>query len=73
MFSLLSSQEKGFDKRLYISLRTYGGLNHIRFAKLGKEVSVIRLSRCRSGADTWHLVASVATGEESFSMTRARI
>ena len=39
VFSLLSGQEKGFDKTLCISARTYGGLNHIRFAELGKEVS----------------------------------
>ena len=43
VFSLLSGQEKGFDKTLCISPRTYGGLNHIRFAELGKEVPVIRL------------------------------
>ena len=39
VFSLLSSQKKGFDKTLRVSQRTYGGLNHIRFAELGKEVS----------------------------------
>ena len=33
VFSLLSGQEKGFDKTLCVSLRTYGGLNHIMFAK----------------------------------------
>ena len=42
VFSLLSGQEKGFDKTLYVSPRTYGGLNHIRFAELGKEVSQIQ-------------------------------
>ena len=40
--SLLSGQEKGFDKMLCVSSRTYGGLNHIRFAELGKEVSQIQ-------------------------------
>ena len=42
MFSLLSGQEKGFDKTVSVSTRTYGGLNHIRFAELGKEVSQIQ-------------------------------
>ena len=42
LFSLLSGQEKGFDKKLCVSPRTYGGLNHIRFAELGKEVSQIQ-------------------------------
>ena len=37
-----SGQENGFDKTLCISPRTYGGLNHIRFAELGKEVSQIQ-------------------------------
>ena len=41
-FSLLSGQEKGFDKTLRVSPRTYGGVNHIRFAELGKEVSQIQ-------------------------------
>ena len=41
-FSLLSGQEKGFDKTLCGSPRTYGGSNHIRFAALGKEVSEIQ-------------------------------
>ena len=36
MFAPLSGQEKRFDKTLCISPRTYGGLNHIRFAELGK-------------------------------------
>ena len=38
MFSLLSGQEKAFDKTLCVLPRTYGGLNHIRFAELSKEV-----------------------------------
>ena len=42
VFSLLSGQEKGFDKTLCVSPRTYGGSNHIRFAELGKEVSQIQ-------------------------------
>ena len=42
VFSLLSGQEKGFDKTLCVSPRTYGELNHIRFAELGKEVSQIQ-------------------------------
>ena len=42
VFSLLSGQEKGFDNKLCVSPRTYGGLNHIRFAELGKEVSPIQ-------------------------------
>ena len=42
VFSLLSGQEEGFDKTLCVSPRTYGGLNHIKFAKLGKEVSQIQ-------------------------------
>ena len=42
VFSLLSGQEKGFDEMLCVSPRTYGGLNHIRFAELGKEVSQIQ-------------------------------
>ena len=42
VFLILPSQEKGFDKRLCVSPRTYGGLNHIRFADLGKEVSQIQ-------------------------------
>ena len=42
VFSLLFGQEKGFDKTLCISPCTYGGLNHIRFAELGKEVSQIQ-------------------------------
>ena len=41
-FSPLSGQEKGFDKTLCVSPRTYDGLNHIRFAELGKEVSQIQ-------------------------------
>ena len=39
VFSLLSGQEKGFDKTLCVPPHTYGGLNHIRFAELDKEVS----------------------------------
>ena len=42
VFSHFSGQEKGFDKTLCISPRTYDGLNHIRFAELGKEVSQIQ-------------------------------
>ena len=42
VFSLLSGQEKGFDKKLCVSQRTNGGLNHIRLAELGKEVSEIQ-------------------------------
>ena len=42
VFSLLSGQEKGFDKTLCISQRTHGGLNHIIFTELGKEVSQIQ-------------------------------
>ena len=42
LFSLLFGQEKGFDKMLCVSPRTYGGLNHIRFAEIGKEVSQIQ-------------------------------
>ena len=41
-FSLLSGQQKGFDKTLGVSPRTYDGLNHIGFAKLGKEASQIQ-------------------------------
>ena len=37
-----TGQEKGFDKTLWVSPRTYGGLNYIRFAELGKEVSQIQ-------------------------------
>ena len=42
VFSLLSGQEKVFDKTLFVSPRTYGGLNHIRFAELSKEDSQIQ-------------------------------
>ena len=42
VFLLLSGQEKGFDKTLCVSPCTYGGLNHIRFAELGKEASQIQ-------------------------------
>ena len=42
MFSLVSGQEKGFDKMLCISPHTYGGLNHIRLAESVKEVSQIQ-------------------------------
>ena len=42
VFSLLSGEEKGFDKTLCISPHTYGGSNHIMFAELGKEVSQIQ-------------------------------
>ena len=42
VFSLLSGQEKGFDKTLSVSRRTYGGLKHIRFAESCKEVSQIQ-------------------------------
>ena len=42
VFSLLSGQEKGFEKTLCVSPRTYGGLNHIRFAELGKQISQVQ-------------------------------
>ena len=42
LFLLLSGQEKSFDKMLCVSPRTYSGLNHIRFAEVGKEVSKIQ-------------------------------
>ena len=42
VFSVLFGQEKGFEKTLCVSPRTYGGSNHIRFAELGKEVSQIQ-------------------------------
>ena len=41
-FSLLSGQEKGFDKTLCISPCTYVGSNDIRLAEIGKEVSQIQ-------------------------------
>ena len=42
VFSLVSGQEKGFDKMLCVSPHAFGGLNHIRFAELDKEVSQIQ-------------------------------
>ena len=50
-------------------------LNHIRFVELVKKFhkSSDKMWRCRSGADTGHLIVPMATTEESFSMTRARI
>ena len=37
VFSLVSGQEKGFDKTPCVSPHAYGGLNHIRFAELVKK------------------------------------